>query len=135
MKVSEALGAARDALSVKRVYAEPYEKDGLTVIAAAAVTGGAGGGSGTDPKGQQGEGGGYGANARPVGAYVIKGGQVNWQPAIDPNRIITMVGLIAIAYLLRRPRSTKPDGTTVGQSAAAHPGVRRVRVRRNRQRT
>lgn len=105
MKVAEALGTARDALSVRRVFAEPYEKDGLTVIAAATVTGGAGGGSGTDPKGQQGEGGGFAANARPMGAFVIKDSQVHWRPAIDLNRIITFVGLIIIAYLLRRPRS------------------------------
>jgi len=104
MNVTEVLGAARDALTVRRVFADPYEKDGLTVIAAATVTGGAGGGSGTDPKGQQGEGAGFGASARPVGAYVIKDGQVNWRPALDPNRIITMVGLIVIAYLVRRPR-------------------------------
>jgi hypothetical protein len=76
----------------------------LTVIAAAAVAGGAGGGTGTDPTGQQGEGAGFAATARPVGAYVIKGGRVTWRPAIDPNRIITIAGMIAIAYLLRRPR-------------------------------
>ena len=108
MKVTEALSAANDAITVKRVFAEPYEKDGMTVIAAAAVAGGAGGGSGTDPQGQQGEGGGFGANARPVGAYVIKDGQLHWRPAIDANRIITMVGLMVIAYLLRRPRGRKP---------------------------
>jgi hypothetical protein len=34
MKVSDALSAARDAVTVKRVFAEPYEKDGLTVIVA-----------------------------------------------------------------------------------------------------
>jgi uncharacterized spore protein YtfJ len=117
MKVTEVLDAARDALTVKRVYAEPYEKDGLTVIAAAALTGGAGGGSGTDPKGQQGEGAGFGANARPVGAYVINGGRVTWRPAIDLNRVVTMVGIIAIAYLLRRPRLRKSgfaaDSSTV----------------------
>ena len=94
MKVTEALGTASDAITVKRVFAEPYEK---------------GGGSGTDPRGQQGEGAGFGARARPVGAYVIKDGQVHWRPAIDPNRIITMVGLIVIAYLLRGPRGRKPD--------------------------
>ncbi len=43
MKVSEALGRASDAITVKRVFAEPYEKEGLAIIAAAAVTGGAGG--------------------------------------------------------------------------------------------
>jgi len=107
MKVTEALSTARDALTVKRVFAEPYEKDGLTVIAAATVSAGAGGGSGTDPQGQQGEGAGFAANARPVGAYVIKDGQVHWRPAVDPNRVITMVCLIAVAYLLRRPRSKR----------------------------
>lgn len=105
MNVTEVLGTARDAITVKRVFAEPYEKDGLTVIAAAAVTGGAGGGSGTDPRGQQGEGAGFGAKARPVGAYIIEAGRVTWRPAIDPNRIITMVSVIAVAYLLRRSRS------------------------------
>ncbi len=110
MKITEALSNASDAITVKRVFAEPYEKEGLTVVAAAALTGGAGGGSGTDPRGQQGEGGGFGVNARPVGAYVIKDGHVTWRPAIDLNRIITMVGLIAIVYLLRRPRSVGADG-------------------------
>ena len=52
MKVTEILSAAKDAITVKRVYAEPYEKDGLTVIAAAVVSGGAGGGTGHDDKGQ-----------------------------------------------------------------------------------
>lgn len=104
MKITDALSAASDAITVKRVFAEPYEKDGMTVIPAAAVAGGAGGGSGTDAQGQQGEGGGFGANARPVGAYVIKDGQLHWRPAIDANRVITIAGLMAIAYLLRRPR-------------------------------
>jgi uncharacterized spore protein YtfJ len=110
VKVTEVLDTARDALTAKRVYAEPYEKDGVTGIAASALTGGAGGGSGTDPEGQQGEGAGFGANARPVGAYVIRDGRVTWRPAIDVNRIITIVGIIAIAYLLRRrPRSREAD--------------------------
>ena len=56
--------------SVKRVYGEPYEKDGLTVIPAAVVGGGAGGGAGHDDKGQEGEGGGFGVSGRPAGAYV-----------------------------------------------------------------
>jgi len=104
MKVTEVLGTARDAITVKRVFAEPYEKDGLTVIPAAAVSGGAGGGSGTDPRGQAGEGAGFAVAARPVGAYVIKDGQVSWRVAIDPNRVITMVGLVVIVYLFSRAR-------------------------------
>lgn len=111
MKVTEMLDTASDAITVKRVFAEPCETQGLTVIAAAAVTGAAGGGSGTDPRGQQGEGAGFGANARPVGAFVIKDGQLHWRPAIDLNRIITMAGLMAIAYLLRRPRRRRRHST------------------------
>jgi uncharacterized spore protein YtfJ len=104
MKVTDALSAANEAITVKRVFAEPYEKNGMTVIAAARVAGGAGGGSGKDQEGEQGEGAGFGANARPAGAFVITDGQLHWRPAIDPNRIITMVGLIVLALLLRRPR-------------------------------
>ena len=34
MKVTEVMGTASDAITVKRVFAEPYEKDGLTFIPA-----------------------------------------------------------------------------------------------------
>lgn len=104
MKVNEVLSNARDAITVKRVFGEPYERDGLTVIPAAVVGGGAGGGTGHDDKGQEGEGGGFGVSGRPAGAYVIQDGQVSWRPAVDPNRIVVMVGLAVIAYLLSRPR-------------------------------
>jgi uncharacterized spore protein YtfJ len=104
MKVADMVSTARDVITVKRVYAEPYEKDGLTVIPAAVVSGGAGGGTGHDEKGQEGEGGGFGVSGRPAGAYVIKGGEVSWRPAVDVNRILTIVGAVAIAYLLMRPR-------------------------------
>ena len=40
MELDKVLNSARDAITVKRVYAEPYEKDGITVIPAAAVRGG-----------------------------------------------------------------------------------------------
>jgi len=107
MNVTEVLSAAKDAITVKRVYAEPYEKDGLTVIPAATVGGGAGGGSGQDDKGQEGGGGGFGMSGRPAGAFVIKDGQVDWRPAVDPNRIVVMVGMVVIAYLLSRPRMAR----------------------------
>ena len=107
MKVTEALGQASDAITVKRVYAEPYEKDGLTVIPAAVVGGGAGGGSGHDEKGQEGEGGGFGVSGRPAGAYVIKDGQVSWRPAVDPNRIVSALAMVLVAYLLSRPRMVR----------------------------
>ena len=112
MNVAEVVSTARDAITVKRVYGEPYEQDGLTVIPAAIVTGGGGGGTGHDEKGQEGEGGGFGVSGRPAGAYVIRGGEVSWRPALDPNRILTIAGLVVIAYLISRPRMVRARATT-----------------------
>jgi hypothetical protein len=39
MEVQDVIGQARDALTIKRVFGEPYEKDGVTVIPAARVQG------------------------------------------------------------------------------------------------
>jgi uncharacterized spore protein YtfJ len=106
MDFQETIAAARDAITVKRVYGDPYERDGVTVIPAATVSGGAGGGSGDDAKGGSGGGGGFGLGARPVGAYVIDNGTVRWEPAIDIARIVgqTMLAasVIAVVWALRR---------------------------------
>jgi uncharacterized spore protein YtfJ len=102
MRIMQSLQGATDALTVKRVFGDPYEKDGLTVIPAALVIGGGGGGGGTDEKGQEGEGGGFGVIARPAGAYVIKDGEVRWRPAIDPHRVLLVLALVVVASLRRR---------------------------------
>src|SRR5689334_17715 len=104
MDVTEVLEKARDAITVGRVFGEPYEKDGLTVIPAARVSGGGGGGSGKDEKGGDGSGGGFGISGRPAGAYVVRNGDVTWRPAVDPNRIVGVVGLVLAAWLVSRPR-------------------------------
>jgi uncharacterized spore protein YtfJ len=44
VEIEEVIAQARDALTVKRVFGEPYEKDGVTIIPAARVQGTAGGG-------------------------------------------------------------------------------------------
>ncbi len=96
----ETIGGYRDALTVKRVFGEPYQKNGVTVIPAASVMGGGGGGEGENPEGSgvsRGSGTGFGLAARPAGAYVIRGDEVRWQPAIDVNRI--MAGLFVFATL------------------------------------
>jgi uncharacterized spore protein YtfJ len=95
----EAISGARDAITVKRVYGEPYERNGVAVIPAAAVQGGGGGGGGDQPGGRSG-GGGFGLRARPVGAYVIRGEEVSWEPAVDLSRVILGGQLLALAALL-----------------------------------
>lgn len=104
MNVTEVLNTTKDAITVKRVYGDPYEKDGLTVIPVATVGGGGGGGTGHDEKGEENEGAGFGMGVRPVGAYVIQGQQVTWRPAVDVNRIVAVAGVVIVAYLLSRPR-------------------------------
>lgn len=108
MDVQQTISQARDAITVRRVYGDPYERDGVTVIPAAAVGGGGGGGGGEDPEGGgKGSGAGFGVGARPVGAYVIEDGSVRWVPAPDLTRIAmqALVVASALAFLwLRRQR-------------------------------
>jgi uncharacterized spore protein YtfJ len=108
MDYAETIAKAQDAVTVRRVYGEPYEKNGVTLIPAAKMAGGGGAGGGEDPSGGgSGSGGGFGIAARPVGAYVIRGDDVKWQPAVDLSRVLTQLTLAALglALLLRRARN------------------------------
>jgi uncharacterized spore protein YtfJ len=105
MDPNELMQQARDALTVTRVFGEPYERDGVTVIPAASIRGGAGGGRGEGPTPDgggtgSGSGGGFGLTAKPAGVYVIEGTKVRWQPAVDVNRIILGGQIVAIVMLL-----------------------------------
>jgi uncharacterized spore protein YtfJ len=101
MDVGKTIQDARDAITVRRVFGDPYEKNGVTVIPAAKVQGGAGGGTGEGPEGAgRGGGSGFGVNVRPAGAFVIKGDDVAWRPAVDVNRVILGAQVVAILALL-----------------------------------
>lgn len=117
MKVQELMDQAREVMTVKRVFGEPYEKDGLTIIPVARVMGGGGGGEGrmVAPEGAaaetgegqgaavpagSGSGAGFGMAARPAGVYVIKEGDVRWLPAVDVNRIVLGAQIVAVVFLL-----------------------------------
>ena len=116
MEVFEAIMRARGAISAKRVFGDPYKGDGVVVIPAARIRGGAGGGGGEGPApaGQGGtgsvggSGAGFGVIATPVGAYVITKGKVRWKPALDLNGILMRTQaaalIIAVLMLLRRRR-------------------------------
>jgi uncharacterized spore protein YtfJ len=104
MSLSQLLDTARDSMTVRRVFGDPYERDGATVIPAARVRGAGGGGGGKDERGQEGDGGGFVLTARPVGAYVIKDGAVTWQPAVDVERVVTVavLGWALVAWFVTR---------------------------------
>jgi uncharacterized spore protein YtfJ len=115
-KLEEVMDGARDSLSVSRVFGEPYEKNGVTLIPVASVRGGGGGGE-SEPGNEMpaGAGGGFGMSARPVGAYQIKGDEVTWVTAADTTRVIILSQIVAIVALLVlrsifRPRRRRTRG-------------------------
>lgn len=115
MDVQQMLEGARDALTVRRVFGEPYEREGVTVIPAARVQGGAGGGRGDAPDGDSGSGGGFGLSARPAGVFVLSGDRVRWEPALDINRIVVGAQVVAVVALLTirtivKARAGRPSG-------------------------
>jgi uncharacterized spore protein YtfJ len=104
MDVFEMVSQAREAVTVRRVFGDPYEMDGVTIIPAAKVRG-RGGVGGRSKDAEQGSAGGYRINATPVGAYVIREGKVSWQPAFNLNRVIlggqTIGALLAMGGIVR----------------------------------
>jgi uncharacterized spore protein YtfJ len=101
MDVLEQIGKAEEAFTVRRVFGEPYEKGGVTVIPAARVQGAVGGGGGEAPEGQgKGTGTGFAMNTKPLGVFVLRDGEVAWRPAVDVNRMILGSQIVAIVALL-----------------------------------
>lgn len=113
MEASEILEKARDTLTVRRVFGDPIEREGILVVPVARVRGGAGAGSGEGkaPEGQEGptgagRGGGWGADAKPVGVFVIANGDVRWRPAVDVNRVVLggqvalVVGMLVVRSIV-----------------------------------
>ncbi|WP_024288684.1 spore germination protein GerW family protein [Cellulomonas sp. KRMCY2] len=117
---------AADLLHVRRAFGEPVRHDDVTIVPVARVVGGSGTGYGTgatagDGSGQEpggsgdsawgtGSGGGFGIRITPIGVYVVRGTDVQWQPAMDLNRtilggqIVGGIALVALACALRRRR-------------------------------
>jgi uncharacterized spore protein YtfJ len=101
VNIEEILTPANETITVKRVFGEPYERNGVVVIPAARIGGGAGGGGGEGPDAQgRGQGSGFGISAKPAGAFVIRGDTVHWQPSVDVNRIVLGAQVVAVVALL-----------------------------------
>jgi uncharacterized spore protein YtfJ len=123
--VENLLAKVADNLSVRRAFGAAYEKDGILIIPVAIVAGGGGGGTGhsrrADPaagpdsppetpaaaddstpqdSGRTEAGGGFGGLVLPSGAYVVKGDQVRWVPAVDVT--IAVLAALSVLRLLTR---------------------------------
>ena len=128
MDLENLLAKAADNLSVRRAFGTAYEKDGMLIIPVAIVAGGGGGGTrrgdldagpgGPPEKGaaahevtpQAGTeaGGGFGGLVLPSGAYVVRGDQVRWVPAVDVTIAVlaslSLVRVLARAWSRQRRR-------------------------------
>jgi hypothetical protein len=133
MDVENLLAKVADNLSVRRAFGTAYEKDGMLIIPVAIVAGGGGGGTartrrgnlaagpddlpgevaaahGATPQdsGRTEVGGGFGGLVLPSGAYVVKGDQVRWVPAVDVTIAVlaslSLVRVLARAWSQRRRR-------------------------------
>jgi len=93
MKVEELMERCGDHLNVRRVFGEPVERDGVTVIPVAVVMGAGGGGSAPGEDEDCGEGSGFGMCARAIGVYTIQDGKVRFVPAVD----LAVLGVTALA--------------------------------------
>ncbi len=125
MDVGNLLMKASDNLSVRRAFGAAYEKDGMLIIPVAMVAGGGGGGTGRprhgDPaagreslpegspagpdappqdSGHMDAGGGFGGLVLPAGAYVVKGDEVRWVPAVDVT--IVVLASLSLVWVLAR---------------------------------
>ena len=113
MDPQELLSQAQEAITVKRVFGEPIEREGVTILPVAEVRGG--GGSGGNRRTGSDQGGpsyGFSVRATPAGVYMIKGDEVSWQPALELNRVILRGQLVALAAFLTMRVALKSMGKT-----------------------
>jgi uncharacterized spore protein YtfJ len=93
----------RDAFGFRMVFAEPVEREGVTLVPAATVIGGGGFGSndaGAEGNPPAGAGGGYGGIAWPAGAFEVRDDSVTWHPALDRTWIL-ITALMVVSSVVR----------------------------------
>src|SRR5256885_8885733 len=105
MRVMDVVNQTKAAMRASEVFGTPYEKNGVTIIPAARIAGGAGGGG--DQREPQAGGVGFGVSAPPGGAFVIKGGEVSWQPPPHLDRVILIGQLVGTVAPLTGPAAIK----------------------------
>ncbi len=96
MEALEVLKNSQENISPRRVFGEPFEVDGATILPVAVVGGGGGAGNKADAQ----HGVGLGFAAKPAGVYVIKNGDAKWRPAVNVNLIVAGGQLVALTGLL-----------------------------------
>ena len=116
MDIAELVSKATDAAAVGRAFGPSRESGGTMIVPVAWIVsaGGGGGGKGVPPgKGVElsdeqssfgpgeGGGGGFVNLAFPLGAYVVKDGNVRWVPAVDATRL-AIAAIAIVRHLVKR---------------------------------
>jgi uncharacterized spore protein YtfJ len=102
MTIDQLLAKVSESMNAGRAFGPVIEREGCIVIPVAFVAGGGGGGDALEgPEGTAGAtGGGFGGFSWPIGAYVIKDGNVRWMPAVDVT-LVALGGLLVARSVLK----------------------------------
>ena len=109
---TEIIDRLKELFTVERVFGDPIEAQGKTIIPVALVGGGGGGGGGESPEfgGSEeeamkptgtgiGMGFGFGGSAKPIGVLVVEAEDTKWLPIVDTERIALKGMGIAMAVI------------------------------------
>src|SRR5215469_2727120 len=139
MDVENLLAKTADSLSVRGAFGTADGKDGFRIIPVAMVVGGGGGGTSPSRRGNSAgrpdsppdqsamahdgapqdsgrmdAGGGFGGLVLPSGAYVVKGDEVRWVPAVDVTIVVlaslSLARVLARTWTRRRSRCVRSRG-------------------------
>ena len=102
-RIAEKMSGAANA---SRIYGEPVERNGVTVIPVSKAVYGFGGGAGTKA-GEEGSGGGGGMVLTPIGYIEIKEGATKFRTIRDPQTLIKIFAISGVAVLLTARSITK----------------------------
>jgi uncharacterized spore protein YtfJ len=94
--IQQVLTGAQEAMTARRVFGDPLQVNGVTVLPVAVVGGGGGGGG---VKNNEGGDVGFGLSARPAGVFVVRNGDVVWRPAVDVTRIVLGGQIVAVVAM------------------------------------
>jgi len=100
MTGKEILDRTLKAMTASTVFGTPHTQGDITVIPAATVRGGGGGGVGSRNGEENGEGAGFWLHAHPAGALTITGDKVAWKVPFDLNKVILGGQVVGVAYFV-----------------------------------
>jgi uncharacterized spore protein YtfJ len=128
---SKAIAQIEAAMTVRRVFGEPTESHGVTVLPVARVAAGAGGGA-ADGK-SRGWGGGFGVLSEPLGVFVIDAAGARWVPVAARNLLFSVAAqpVELLRRLLFNAAATRSRATTqAGNTAPTKATVPKMRPAR-----